>query len=78
MKKSHQILKGVLTGTGSGIIGALCCLGPTTLIIVGIGAFFGITGACFRQFRPEFLLLGFTFLIMATLIYFRKQSLRNL
>jgi len=67
-------LKGVVTGGAGGVIGALCCLGPTILIIIGIGAFFGINGACYTQYRPQFLILGLGFLATATFIYFRKKS----
>ncbi len=67
-------IKGVVTGSTGGVIGALCCLGPTILIIIGIGAFFGISGACYTQYRPQFLILGLGFLATATFIYFRKKN----
>lgn len=67
-------LKSLATGSAGGVIGALCCLGPTILILIGIGAFFGINGACYTQYRVPFLGLGLIFLAGASFIYFRKKN----
>lgn len=67
-------LKSLATGSAGGVIGALCCLGPTILILAGIGAFFGINGACYTQYRVPFLGIGLLFLVGASLIYFRKKK----
>lgn len=66
--------RGVLTGALGGILGSLCCLGPTILILLGVGAFFGISGACYTQYRLPFLSLGFLFVALSSFIYFRKKK----
>ncbi len=66
--------KEIFTGTFGGLIGSLCCLGPTILIIAGLGAFFGINGACYTQYRPQFFALGLGFLATATFVYFRRKN----
>ena len=65
----------ILTGSTGGVIGALCCLGPTILILVGVGAFFGITALCYESYRPQFFALGLLFLFTATFIYFKNKKI---
>jgi hypothetical protein len=67
--------KDIKNGFFSGAVASLCCLGPTLLIMFGIGAVFGITSLCYSQYRPQFFALGLSFLFMATFIYFRNRKI---
>ena len=64
-----DFFKGIFMGLGGGLIGTLCCLGPTVLILVGLAGFFGITGACYHNLRIYFLAAGLIFLGISFFIY---------
>ncbi len=69
-----DIIKGIFMGLGGGLIGTLCCLGPTVLILLGLAGFFGITGACYHNLRIYFLTAGLIFLGISFFVYLRNKK----
>ena len=69
-----MVKQGIISGGISGIFGSLCCLGPTVLVLLGLGVFFGISSTCFSHYRLEFFLLGLAFLALSFFFYFKKRK----
>ena len=72
--KKCAVLRGSGIGAIGGVIASLCCLGPTLLVLVGLGVLFGITGVCFVQYRLHFLIAGMLFTVIAVMYYLTKKK----
>lgn len=71
MKKS-EVNKGAFIGIWSGIIAALCCLGPLIIILFGLGTVsFALSVS---EYKPFFLGAGILFIIGAIILYLRKKN----
>jgi len=62
----------IVSGVIGGIIASLCCIGPTIITLVGIGGLFGVSGVCYAQYRPQFLLAGLLFVGVAMVLHSKK------
>lgn len=71
---NKTIFKGIGSGTIGGMIASLCCLGPVILALLGIGVFFGISGACFLKYKIPFFTAGMFFIGVAGIFYFKKNK----
>lgn len=67
-----QLYQGIFRGAVGGLIASLCCLGPTVLILLGVGGLLGITSFCYPQYRLPFLVVGLFFISLATFFHFKK------
>ena len=72
MKKT--VFRGLFTGTLSGVIASLCCLGPIILVSLGLGVLFGLTGVCLADYRFPFIIIGLAFIVLSGFFYFRKEA----
>ena len=70
----NYLIKGTLSGIISGVIASLCCLGPTIIALLGLGAIFGITGLCLTPYKIHFFTLGLLFLLISNFFYLRKNK----
>lgn len=61
-------------GIGSGLIASLCCIGPTVVVLLGLGPLFGISGSCFHQYRLLFFLLGLISLTLGSFLWIKKKD----
>ncbi len=72
MNSDKSVKKGILSGTGSGIVTTLCCVGPLIIILLGFGTF--TLALSVSQYRPYFIALGILFLILSILLHLRKKN----
>lgn len=75
MNNDKSVKKGILSGSGSGILAILCCIGPLVIILFGLGTIsFAVSVS---QYRPYFIALGIFFLFLAILLHLRKKNNLN-
>jgi len=68
--------KAATAGLGflSGLVASLCCLGPVAIILLGLGPIFGISGLCFKTYRPLFFAIGAFVLVVGLYLWLRKKE----
>jgi len=78
MKKNKKSIekeekkKAVEIGIGSGIIAALCCLGPAFIVSLGLSSL--SVALALTQFQPYFIALSLIFMISTIWLYLRKKN----
>ena len=61
-------------GVFSGLVASMCCIGPTVIVLLGLGPLFGITSLCFAQHRWIFASLGLAALGSGIYLWLRKKE----
>ncbi len=70
--RDKGIKKGILSGSGGGILASLCCIGPLVIILFGLGSVsFALS---IGQYRPYFLGFGVLFMVFAIVLHLRKKN----
>jgi len=70
-----MIKKSIISGFLGGFVASMCCLGPTLIVLVGLGAFFGISGLCFADLRIYFIAAGLIVFGIATGLYMTRDKI---
>ncbi len=72
MNDDKSVKKGIISGTGSGIVTTICCVGPLIIILLGLGTFSLALNV--SQYRPYFIALGIFFLLLSIFLHLRKKN----